>query len=195
MDTTMKMAVAFAAGIGVGATAAYFIVSDKLNKAHEEEIDAIRELYLGSEDEDEESEDVNPVEDEDDDEEEEDEDEDEDPDPNDYEKLVNDGPSETPEGVEEIDKNEFYDGYTDYEECTIKLHTDKVLLDEVGDEVKDIPYFFGKIDIYSYEPGDTIYFANHTAMLKIELEVLKTSYTRDILGLDDEELGNFGDKN
>ena len=213
----MKIAIAFAAGLGVGAGAGYFLSKKKLEKDFEDSLNELRELYqqdgqevvcdrddiikncletlrdmeydpetdgtledYDMDDDDEEEPDiVNPV---DDDDEEEEEEEDE------------DGPSEFPEGIEEIDKAEFYDGYHDYSEACITMYTDGVLTDDVEDDITDQQStFFGDIDLQSYETGDTIYFANHTAQLKIELIVSEQSYKRDILGEDDEALGDMAD--
>lgn len=219
MNTTMKVAVAFAAGLGVGVGAGYLICKEKFAEECEKEIKAIREVYMSDdeeeepvkttrkahikflleqleeleydpeedldEDEDEEEyfEEVNPVDDEDEEEEDEEEEEDD------------ESPSESPEGVEEVEKNVFYgDDYEDYGESCITLYTDGILTDDVEDQV-DATTFFGDIDLQSYEPGDVLYFVNHTAMLRIELTVSKQSYKRDILGEedDDEELGDMAD--
>lgn len=199
----MKTAIAFAAGLGIGAGVAYVVTKKKVTKEFEEDINAIRELYMqDSEPREESREDmieyckdtlrdlkydpdedgdiyeddedpdiVNPVDEDDEDEDEEDEEDDE-------------SPSESPEGIEEVEQEIFFGGdYDDYSGTSITLYTDGVLTDEVEDVITNQKEtFFGDLDINSYEPGDTIYLVNHTAMLKIELIVSKQSYKRDILG-------------
>lgn len=191
MNSTMKIAVAFAAGLGLGVGGTYLYMKGVYEKEYEKEIMAIRDLYM-SDDEGEKntyeealesiSEEVNPVDDDDDEEEEEDE--------------GDEAPSETPDGIEEIDKAEFYDGYPDYEETCLTLYTDGVLTDEREDEI-DARTVFGNLDLQSYEVGDELYFVNHDDQLKIELTVSKQSYKRDVLGEGEEEeevTGDFADK-
>ena len=190
MNSTMKIAVAFAAGLGLGVGGTYLYMKGVYEKEYEKEIMAIRDLYM-SNNEDEKNtyeealeaiaEEVNPV---DDDEEEEEEDEDD------------EAPSETPDGIEEVDKAEFYDGYPDYEETCLTLYTDGVLTDECEDEI-DPRMVFGNIDLQSYEVGDELYFVNHNDQMKIELTVSEQSYKRDVLGEGEEEeevTGDFADK-
>lgn len=193
MNSTMKIAVAFAAGLGFGIGGTYLYMKGVYEKEYEKEITAIRDLYM-SDDEDEKntyeealediSEKVNPVDDDEEDEEDEDDSDDED-----------EAPSETPDGIEEIDKAEFYDGYSDYEETCLTLYTDGVLTDEREDEI-DPNTVFGNLDLQSYEIGDELYFVNHDDQLKIELIVSEQSYKRDVLGEGDdaEENVDWGDK-
>lgn len=193
MNSTMKIAVAFAAGLGLGVGGTYLYMKGVYEKDYEKEITAIRDLYM-SDDEDEKntyeealediSEKVNPVDDDDEEEDEDDSDDEED-----------EAPSETPDGIEEIDKAEFYDGYSDYEETCLTLYTDGVLTDEREDEI-DPSTVFGNLDLQSYEVGDELYFVNHDDQLKIELIVSEQSYKRDVLGEGDdaEENVDWGDK-
>lgn len=221
MNEFVKAGLIFAVGAAAGGTAVYFITRKKMMEDMQDEIDEVREMYLdkinGGEggknvydrdeciisclqtlkdldwdpDTDPSIEDleddgpnyvqtVNPVDDDENDEEEEEDDE---------------SPSESAEGIEELEKDVFYsDTYDDYNTVCITLYTDGVLTDDVEDDITQQKNdFFGDLDINSYELGDVIYFANHSAMLKIELTVSKQSYSRDVLGEEDEEPGNFAD--
>ena len=203
MNTKLKVFLAFVGGAAVGSLATYYLVRESFRKQAEEEIDSVRQIWLCRETEEvekvrkekvgvetESREDIinqcldtleelgYPVtfagEDEDD---------------------VN--PSEQPEGIEEIDEAEFMRGFEDYDSTTLTLYTDGTMTDEVEDVVDDPRKYFGDIDLQSYELGDDLYFANHSAMLKIELLVSKQNYRRDILGEDDEDLyepGDFADR-
>lgn len=192
MNSTMKIAVAFAAGLGLGVGGTYLYMKGVYEKEYEKEITAIRDLYMSDDDEkntyeealEDISEEVNPVDEDDEEEDEEDSDDEED-----------EAPSETPDGIEEIDKAEFYDGYSDYEETCLTLYTDGVLTDEREDEI-DPHTVFGNLDLQSYEVGDELYFVNHDDQLKIELTVSEQSYKRDVLGEGDdaEENVDWGDK-
>lgn len=219
MNTTLKVVLGFVGGATVGSLATYYIVRESFRKQADEQVESIRrsfiEKYAKLEDEagseenpkdmdewiEESIKTINEVtgrklvwEDE-----------------IDYDddsgvNPVDEYPGEYPTGIEEIDKAEFFNSfdekngadnpYTDYNEVALTYYIDGVLADDREDDVTDEKnMYFLDLDLDSYIPGDTLYFANHTHMFKIELTVSKQSYKRDILGEgEEEELGDFADK-
>lgn len=200
MNTGTKLVLSFVAGGAVGSLITYYAVRETFRNQAEEEIQSVRDIYLKREAKELEefrvSQGVETVTEEDlvqyhlrglaelgyeipevDD--------------TNYDEV---NPVEYPEGVEEIDESEFMNGFEDYESSTLTLYTDGVMTDDIEDVVDDPKRYFNNIDLESYEKGDDLYFVNHTLMLKIELIVSKQSYKRDVLGEDDEELGDFADK-
>lgn len=203
MTTKVKIVLAFVGGAAVGSLATYYLVRESFRKQADDEIQSVRDIYMKREAEEiknmRKKEGI--------------------PDMT-TDEIVEDcfrqihdltgrtvsfddeygydevNPVEYPEGVEEVDENEFYNGYEDYETAFITLYTDGVLTDDIEDIIDDQHIYFGDLDLQSYELGDDLYFVNHTMMLKIELIVSKQNYKRDILGEadDEEELGDFADK-
>lgn len=201
MTTKVKIVLAFVGGAAVGSLATYYLVRESFRKQADDEIQSVRDIYMKREAEEiknmRKKEGI--------------------PDMT-TDEIVEDcfrqihdltgrtvsfddeygydevNPVEYPEGVEEVDENEFYNGYEDYETAFITLYTDGVLTDDIEDIIDDQHIYFGDLDLQSYELGDDLYFVNHTMMLKIELIVSKQNYKRDILGeVDEEALGDFAD--
>lgn len=216
MNTTLKVVLGFVGGAAVGSLATYYITRESFRKQADEQVESIRQRFIERYAKlDEESTEENPKdmdewieesiktmeevtgrklvwEDE-----------------IDYDECgvnpVDEYPGEGPMGIEEIDKAEYFNSfdekngadnpYKDYNEVVLTYYIDGVLADEREDDVTDQKsMYFLDLDLDSYIPGDTLYFANHTHMFKIELVVSKQSYKRDVLGEDDEELGDFADK-
>ena len=218
MNTTLKVVLGFVGGAAVGSLATYYITREAFRKQADEQVENIRQRFIeryakledavGSEENPKDMDEwieesiktmeevtgrklvwedeidygdecgVNPV---------------------------DEYPGEGPMGIEEIDKAEYFNSfdekngadnpYKDYNEVVLTYYIDGVLADEREDDVTDQKsMYFLDLDLDSYIPGDTLYFANHTHMFKIELVVSKQSYKRDVLGEDDEELGDFADK-
>lgn len=217
MNTTLKVALGFVGGAAVGSLATYYITREAFRKQADEQVESIRQRFIERYAKlDEEGTEENPKdmdewieesiktmeevtgrklvwEDE-----------------IDYGdecgvNPVDEYPGEGPMGIEEIDKAEYFNSfdekngadnpYKDYNEVVLTYYIDGVLADEREDDVTDQKsMYFLDLDLDSYIPGDTLYFANHTHMFKIELMVSKQSYKRDVLGEDNEELGDFADK-
>ena len=207
MTTKVKVVLAFVGGAAVGSLTTYYLVRESFRKQADDEIQSVRSVYMKKE-----AEEISKMR------------EDEgipemttDELVEDYIKQIHDltgrtvsfddeddvyydevNPVEYPEGVEEVDESEFFNGYDDYEVAVLTLYTDGVLTDDIEDIIDDQHIYFGDLDLQSYELGDDLYFVNHTMMLKIELVVSKQNYKRDVLGESDEEdsekLGNFADR-
>lgn len=200
MNTGTKIFLGFASGALVGSLITYYAVRETFRQQADEEIKSVRDIYMKREAEElkefRESQDV--------------EDEDEDDIVEHLREMAEDfgyelhskyddsgvNPVEYPTGVEEVDEAGYMNDYDDYESTCLTLYTDGVMTDAVEDVVDDPSRYFDKIDLQSYEPGDDLYFVNHTLMLKMELSVSKMSYKRDVLGEDDDEYtpGDFADK-
>lgn len=208
MSDKLKVVLAFLGGLAGGSLATFYITREVFRQQAEEEIKAVRDIYMKREAEDQKKlrEDEGIVEETEEElaeyylerlkelgvgvmtEEE-------------YESrdIVNpvdeeeEGPTEYSELPEEIDKGEFYNGWEDYESVTLTLYSkDGVVLDEVEDIVDDIRSYVGDYDLSTAAVGETLYFVNHAMMLKIEVEVTNQSYKRDVLG-ESEEV-DWGDK-
>lgn len=204
MSNKLKIVLAFIGGLTSGSLATFYITREVFRQQAEEEIKAVRDIYMKREAEDQKKlrEDEGIVEETEEElaeyylerlkelgvgvmtEEE-------------YESrdIVNpvdeeeEGPTEYSELPEEIDKGEFYNGWEDYESVTLTLYSkDGVVLDEVEDIVDDIRSYVGDYDLSTAAVGETLYFVNHAMMLKIELEVVNQSYKRDVLGEIDENV-------
>lgn len=211
MSDKLKVVLAFLGGLAGGSLATFYITREVFRQQAEEEIKAVRDIYMKREAEDQKKlrEDEGIVEESEEElaeyylerlkelgvgvmtEEE-------------YESrdIVNpidedeeeEGPTEYSELPEEIDKGEFYNGWEDYESVTLTLYSkDGVVLDEVEDIVDDIRSYVGDYDLTTASVGEPLYFVNHAMMLKIELEVVNLSYKRDVLGEDGEDV-EWGDK-
>ena len=212
MSDKLKIVLAFLGGLAGGSLATFYITREAFRQQAEEEIKAVRDIYMKREAEDQKKlrEDEGIVEESEEElaeyylerlkelgvgvmtEEE-------------YESrdVVNpvdeeeEGPTEYSELPEEIDESEFYNGWEDYESVTLTLYyKDGVVLDEVEDIVDDIRSYVGDYDLTTAPIGETLYFVNHAMMLKIELDVFNLSYKRDVLGEEDDYTpGDFADNN
>lgn len=199
----LKCVLIFAAGAAAGSLATYYITREKWRIQAEEEIQSVREIYMKRDAEEmkesrkeegiveqteeelvdyylerlkelgveyvtqedyDERERVNPVDDEEEDE----------------------APEEYPDTPEQVDKDEFYNGWDSYEFVTLTMYAgDGTVVDEVEDIVDNIRDYVGNFDLSTAKGGDVLYFVNHAMMFKIEIEVLAQSYKRDVLGEDD----------
>lgn len=171
----------FVGGATVGSLATFYISREYFRKCADDEIAAMRELYSKRKGEEEEEDDEE------------------------YEKAV---PCETPEElrdyyikqirdlgfdihveevnpveypstIEQVNEEEFFENYDEYETSSLKLYLrDPYLVDEVDDQIDDPQKYIGmSYDEMSQKlsAGETYYFINHPMMLKLEVEVLNNS--------------------